>query len=62
MTLTVINGEKFNLPALLRMAERAKRHTWLGSDRNIIDVFARLVIAVMAERGQSGKRGEHEKD
>lgn len=50
MKLTTINGEKFNLPAMLKIAERAKHEMWSGSDRNLIEVFERLVKAVMAER------------
>lgn len=55
MTLTEINGVKFNLPALLRIAEAAKRGAYSGSDRTIIEVFISLVNAVMAERDESGK-------
>lgn len=59
MTLTELNGQKFNLPALLKVAEQAQRNAYCGSDRNVIGVFVELVKCLIAERSASTSKGEH---
>jgi hypothetical protein len=52
--LTEVGGEKFNLSAMLTICRRAKKEVYSGSDRTLIDVYMRLIKAVMREHPGSG--------